>query len=65
MHTTDNFDEPADSLMQQVKHDTELWGRLLWITSGLLEFLKISYFIIMWTFTAEENPKYHQNYQTT
>eukprot|EP00957_Ditylum_brightwellii_P167853 12777647-Ditylum_brightwellii.AAC.1 len=45
------------TLMQQVKHDTEYWGRLLWITGGLLEFLKSSYFIVVWTFTSEGKPE--------
>eukprot|EP00957_Ditylum_brightwellii_P081736 6218010-Ditylum_brightwellii.AAC.1 len=40
MHNTGNFDKPATNLMQQVKYDTKYWGRLLWITGGLLEFLK-------------------------
>eukprot|EP00957_Ditylum_brightwellii_P142482 10855414-Ditylum_brightwellii.AAC.1 len=40
MHNTNNFAEPAANLMQQVKHDTKRWGRLLWTTGGLLEFLK-------------------------
>eukprot|EP00957_Ditylum_brightwellii_P163290 12433625-Ditylum_brightwellii.AAC.1 len=53
MHNTNNFDEPATNLMQQVKYDTKYWGRLLWITRGLLEFLKSSYFIVVWTFTTE------------
>eukprot|EP00957_Ditylum_brightwellii_P069803 5300567-Ditylum_brightwellii.AAC.1 len=57
MHNTDNFDESATNLMQQVKHDTECWGRLLWITGGLLEFLKNSYFIVVWTFTTEGKPE--------
>eukprot|EP00957_Ditylum_brightwellii_P178362 13585017-Ditylum_brightwellii.AAC.1 len=42
--------------MQQVKHDTERWGMLLWTIGGLLEFLKSSYFIVIWKFTAEEKP---------
>eukprot|EP00957_Ditylum_brightwellii_P178542 13600007-Ditylum_brightwellii.AAC.1 len=57
MHNTDNFDESVTNLMQQVKHDTEYWGRLLWINGGLLEFLKSSYFIVVWTFTMEEKPE--------
>eukprot|EP00957_Ditylum_brightwellii_P038816 2933655-Ditylum_brightwellii.AAC.1 len=43
--------------MQQVKYDTEHWGRLVWITGGLLEFLKSSYFIVVWTFTTEGKPE--------
>eukprot|EP00957_Ditylum_brightwellii_P063515 4820966-Ditylum_brightwellii.AAC.1 len=57
MHNTNNFTELAPNLMQRVEHDTERWGMLLWTIGGLLEFLKSSYFIVVWKFTAEEKPE--------
>eukprot|EP00957_Ditylum_brightwellii_P175448 13356779-Ditylum_brightwellii.AAC.1 len=42
--------------MQKIQYDAELWGRLLWATGGLLEFLESSYLIVIWTFTAEGQP---------
>ena len=31
-------------------------GRLLWVTGGLFEFLKSSYFIVIWKFSADGKP---------
>eukprot|EP00957_Ditylum_brightwellii_P142512 10857663-Ditylum_brightwellii.AAC.1 len=45
MHNTPTRDATAPDLMQNVQHDAELWGQLLWVTGGLLEFLKSSYFL--------------------
>eukprot|EP00957_Ditylum_brightwellii_P126213 9622190-Ditylum_brightwellii.AAC.1 len=42
--------------MAQIQKDAELWGPLLWITGGLLEFIKSSYFIAVWIFSAEGHP---------
>eukprot|EP00957_Ditylum_brightwellii_P067205 5100648-Ditylum_brightwellii.AAC.1 len=42
--------------MHQIKADAELWGCLLWVTGGLLEFLKSSYLIVVWSFNDEGKP---------
>eukprot|EP00957_Ditylum_brightwellii_P167712 12767549-Ditylum_brightwellii.AAC.1 len=42
--------------MKQIKADAELWGCLLWVTGRLLEFLKSSYLIVVWSFTNEGKP---------
>eukprot|EP00957_Ditylum_brightwellii_P076236 5795278-Ditylum_brightwellii.AAC.2 len=36
--------------MQNIKHDAETWGRLLWVSGGLLEFVNFVYFLIIWAF---------------
>eukprot|EP00957_Ditylum_brightwellii_P185827 14148246-Ditylum_brightwellii.AAC.1 len=46
----------ATQLMQMVQHDAKLWGQLLWVTSGLFEFLKSSYCLAIWIFSAEGDP---------
>eukprot|EP00957_Ditylum_brightwellii_P058096 4405903-Ditylum_brightwellii.AAC.2 len=56
MHNTERPDTPATTLMTQIQHDAELWGCLLWIMGGLLEFLKSSYFIVIWVFKSDGKP---------
>eukprot|EP00957_Ditylum_brightwellii_P196204 14949951-Ditylum_brightwellii.AAC.1 len=55
MHNHEQHDAPAATLMTQFQHDAELWGRLPWITGGLLKSLKSSYFIVIWAFTPDGN----------
>eukprot|EP00957_Ditylum_brightwellii_P080063 6089275-Ditylum_brightwellii.AAC.1 len=45
-----NFNTPAQQLMQQIQRNIEIWSILLWASGGLLEFLKSSYFLLIWTF---------------
>eukprot|EP00957_Ditylum_brightwellii_P032643 2474403-Ditylum_brightwellii.AAC.1 len=56
MHNTPHPSTSAEELMENVQHDAELWRRLLWVTGGLLEFLKSSYFLVIWKFTAKGKP---------
>eukprot|EP00957_Ditylum_brightwellii_P160111 12188082-Ditylum_brightwellii.AAC.1 len=56
MHNTPCPSTSAEDLMENVQHEVKLWGRLLWLTGGLLEFLKSSYFLVIWKFTAEGKP---------
>eukprot|EP00957_Ditylum_brightwellii_P081501 6200579-Ditylum_brightwellii.AAC.1 len=42
--------------MQTVQHDAKLWSRLLWVTSGLFNFLNSSYFLAIWIFSAKGDP---------
>eukprot|EP00957_Ditylum_brightwellii_P021030 1585033-Ditylum_brightwellii.AAC.1 len=44
------FDTLALQLIQQIQHDAEIWGRMLWVSGGLLELLKSSYFLLIWAF---------------
>eukprot|EP00957_Ditylum_brightwellii_P101533 7737860-Ditylum_brightwellii.AAC.1 len=53
MHNSPHFDISADELTKQIQADAELWGCLLWVTDGLLAFLKSSYLIVVWSFTDE------------
>eukprot|EP00957_Ditylum_brightwellii_P105384 8033679-Ditylum_brightwellii.AAC.1 len=56
MHNTKHPKAPATTLMTQIQHDAELWGCLLWIAGRLLEFLKSSYFIVIWVFKSDGKP---------
>ena len=56
LHNTSKFNTSAQELMLQVQHDASIWSRLLWVTGGLLEFLKSSYFLMIWNFTEEGEP---------
>eukprot|EP00957_Ditylum_brightwellii_P146275 11137719-Ditylum_brightwellii.AAC.1 len=56
MHNTPCTSTPAEELMENVQHDAKLRGRLLWVTGGLLEFLKSSYFSAIWKFTTKGKP---------
>eukprot|EP00957_Ditylum_brightwellii_P078858 5996555-Ditylum_brightwellii.AAC.1 len=56
MHNHEQHNAPVDTLLTQIQHDAELWGRLLWIMGGLLEFLKSSYFIVIWAFKPDGKP---------
>eukprot|EP00957_Ditylum_brightwellii_P083616 6356123-Ditylum_brightwellii.AAC.1 len=42
--------------MAQVQQNAEIWGRLLWVAGGLLEFLKSSYFLVIWWFNKDDSP---------
>ena len=56
LHNTCKFNTRAQELMLQVQHNASIWSRLLWVTGGLLEFLKSSYFLMIWNFTEEGKP---------
>eukprot|EP00957_Ditylum_brightwellii_P099558 7583996-Ditylum_brightwellii.AAC.1 len=56
MHNTPCPSTSAEDLMENVQHNAELWERLLWVTGGLLEFLKSSYFLVIWKFTTKGKP---------
>eukprot|EP00957_Ditylum_brightwellii_P188670 14362427-Ditylum_brightwellii.AAC.1 len=45
LHNALAFHTTAIQLMQQIKHNSELWGGLVWATGGLLEFRKSTYFL--------------------
>eukprot|EP00957_Ditylum_brightwellii_P131070 9997745-Ditylum_brightwellii.AAC.1 len=44
-------------LMQRMQHNANVWGGLLWTSRGLLEFLKGSYFLVIWAFAASGRPR--------
>eukprot|EP00957_Ditylum_brightwellii_P141393 10773117-Ditylum_brightwellii.AAC.1 len=46
------FNTSAQQLMNHIQHDAEIWRRLLWVTGGLLEFLKSTYFLLIWKVAA-------------
>eukprot|EP00957_Ditylum_brightwellii_P044779 3396983-Ditylum_brightwellii.AAC.1 len=50
LHNNGNFHISAQELKHQVKQDYILWGRVLWLSGGLLEFNKRTYTIILWRF---------------
>eukprot|EP00957_Ditylum_brightwellii_P093223 7098522-Ditylum_brightwellii.AAC.1 len=56
LHNNHKFNASAQELMTQVKHDASIWSRLLWVTGGLLEFKKSSYFLMIWNFTEDGEP---------
>eukprot|EP00957_Ditylum_brightwellii_P105054 8007248-Ditylum_brightwellii.AAC.1 len=56
LHNTENFNKTAINLMNQVQHDAGIWGRILWVAGGLLEFLKSSYFLLIWDFNEDGAP---------
>eukprot|EP00957_Ditylum_brightwellii_P007966 603335-Ditylum_brightwellii.AAC.1 len=56
LHNTSKFNPSAQELLKQVQHDASIWSRLLWVTGGLLEFLKSSYFLMIWNFTEDGKP---------
>eukprot|EP00957_Ditylum_brightwellii_P070857 5384382-Ditylum_brightwellii.AAC.1 len=61
MHNTLQFDATPALLMNHIQKDAELWGRFFRITGGLLEFLKRSYFLVIWTFAADGQPSIQSN----
>eukprot|EP00957_Ditylum_brightwellii_P146590 11159753-Ditylum_brightwellii.AAC.1 len=56
MHS-DKLTIQATQLIQHMQHNANVWGRLLWTSGGLLEFLKSSYFHVIWTFAASDSPR--------
>eukprot|EP00957_Ditylum_brightwellii_P129040 9843683-Ditylum_brightwellii.AAC.1 len=40
MHCGEEFDEKDTMIMNNMKHDAEIWDMLLWVSGGLLELLK-------------------------
>eukprot|EP00957_Ditylum_brightwellii_P068210 5178169-Ditylum_brightwellii.AAC.1 len=56
LHNLLVFHTTAIQLMQQIKHDSELWGGLVWTTGGLLKFRKSTYFLVIWMFTSAGAP---------
>eukprot|EP00957_Ditylum_brightwellii_P067791 5145549-Ditylum_brightwellii.AAC.1 len=53
---SNKFNILAQQLMNPIQHDTEIWGRLLWATGGLVDFLKSTYFLLIWKFAASGKP---------
>eukprot|EP00957_Ditylum_brightwellii_P028033 2116388-Ditylum_brightwellii.AAC.1 len=56
LHNVLVFHTTVIQLMQQIKHDSELWGCLVWTTGGLLKFRKSTYFLVIWMFTSAGAP---------
>eukprot|EP00957_Ditylum_brightwellii_P166741 12692408-Ditylum_brightwellii.AAC.1 len=57
LHNNGNkFNTPGQQLMNHIQHDAEIWGWLLWATGGLLEFLKSTYFLLIWKLAASGKP---------
>eukprot|EP00957_Ditylum_brightwellii_P090331 6879299-Ditylum_brightwellii.AAC.2 len=57
LHNNGNkFNTPAQQLMTQIQHGTDIWGQLLWVTGSLLEFLESPYFLLIWQFAASGKP---------
>eukprot|EP00957_Ditylum_brightwellii_P026389 1996086-Ditylum_brightwellii.AAC.1 len=57
LHNNGNkFNNSAQQLMNHIQHDAEIWGQLLWVTGGLLEFFKSTYFLLTWKFAASGKP---------
>eukprot|EP00957_Ditylum_brightwellii_P210694 15365271-Ditylum_brightwellii.AAC.2 len=56
MHNDPQKDATPNTLMTNIQHGTETWSRLLWASGGLLEFLKSTYFLLIWAFTASGQP---------
>eukprot|EP00957_Ditylum_brightwellii_P097363 7415968-Ditylum_brightwellii.AAC.1 len=52
MHNDPQHDATPHTLMTNIQHNTETWGRLLWASGGLFEFLKSTYFLLIWSFAA-------------
>eukprot|EP00957_Ditylum_brightwellii_P109862 8379675-Ditylum_brightwellii.AAC.2 len=63
LHNDTEFDIPATKSMQNMQHNTELWGRLLWTTGGLLKFSKSVYFMIIWAFETSGCPYINPEHQ--
>eukprot|EP00957_Ditylum_brightwellii_P183388 13969235-Ditylum_brightwellii.AAC.1 len=56
IHYTEMFDATDVILMLRIQHDAKIWGCLLWVPGGLLEFLKNTYCIIVCLFNANGEP---------
>eukprot|EP00957_Ditylum_brightwellii_P028370 2142370-Ditylum_brightwellii.AAC.1 len=52
MHNSKDFAETPTQLMHNAQQDVALWGGLLWATGDLLEFLKTTYFLLIWQFKS-------------
>eukprot|EP00957_Ditylum_brightwellii_P044307 3361977-Ditylum_brightwellii.AAC.1 len=56
MHNSKDFAETPTQLMHNIQQDVELWGRLLRATGGLSEFLRSTYFLLIWQFESSGRP---------
>eukprot|EP00957_Ditylum_brightwellii_P166475 12671779-Ditylum_brightwellii.AAC.1 len=56
MHNDPQCDATPHTLMTNIQHNAETWGRFLWASGGLLEFLKSTYFLLIWAFAASGQP---------
>eukprot|EP00957_Ditylum_brightwellii_P204275 15338470-Ditylum_brightwellii.AAC.2 len=56
MHNGKTLDATAMELMSIVTHDLSLWDQYIWITSGLIERLKIEYSLMVWSFESTGAP---------
>ena len=57
LHNSERFNISSNELKHQIQHDSTLWGRILWISGGLLEFDKSTYTIILWRFQPNGAPE--------
>eukprot|EP00957_Ditylum_brightwellii_P200284 15268382-Ditylum_brightwellii.AAC.1 len=57
MHYGEEFDKKDTIITNTIQHDVEIWGRLLWVSGGLLEMLKITYCLVMRTFKEDRTPQ--------
>eukprot|EP00957_Ditylum_brightwellii_P114600 8738777-Ditylum_brightwellii.AAC.1 len=56
MHNDPQGDVTPHTLMTNIQHNAETWSRLLWVSGGFLEFLKSTYFLLIWAFAASGQP---------
>ena len=49
----------VNDLLQDMKHDSQLWALLVWLTGGLLELQKCSYHVIHFNFKPDDTPQLH------
>eukprot|EP00957_Ditylum_brightwellii_P093074 7086746-Ditylum_brightwellii.AAC.1 len=63
MHNGKKPDTSAKELMSIVTHNLLLWDRYIWITGGLVEWLKTEYSLMVWTFESTGAPQLTQEHK--
>lgn len=61
MHNNEDKGVLSEILMQKIQQDASKWGKLIWITGGLLEFTKNPYFLLIWDFQKSGEPIIRHN----
>eukprot|EP00957_Ditylum_brightwellii_P110473 8425154-Ditylum_brightwellii.AAC.1 len=57
VHTGKKPDTSTKELMSIVTQNLSLWDHYIWITGGLIEWLKTEYSLMVWTFKSTGAPQ--------
>eukprot|EP00957_Ditylum_brightwellii_P085610 6512629-Ditylum_brightwellii.AAC.1 len=52
-----NNDMTIERLLSLIQKDSQLWSKLLWLSAGLLELTKCSYYILHFNFKPDSSPE--------